>query len=158
PVKKRELFQRDLEEWVRKNAVTKGYGLSEYCELFETSPNMLTIFGKEGRFRMVNRSFLQKLGYRKEEMLGIPFTEFIHPEDRSATLREFENIISGGGSIQNFRNRYRKKDGTYIALNWNATIYKERIYGTSYDADMEYLFRQENEKLTRDLIQRNKDL
>jgi PAS domain S-box-containing protein len=49
-----------------------------------------------------------------------PFLEFIHPEDRPATIAEMERLAAGVDTIF-FENRYRCKDGSYRWMQWNAT-------------------------------------
>jgi signal transduction histidine kinase/CheY-like chemotaxis protein len=46
--------------------------------------------------------------------------EFIHPDDREITRKEAEKIV-GGEVTFSFENRFRRGDGTYIWLLWNAT-------------------------------------
>ncbi len=60
------------------------------------------------------------MDYSEKELLEKPFLDFIHPDDRSATLHEIEKLKTGGETI-NFRNRYRKKNGDYLLFEWNVT-------------------------------------
>jgi PAS domain S-box-containing protein len=53
------------------------------------------------------------------EIVSRPVTEFLHPDDRDATLAEFGSEAVGG-EARSFRNRYRSADGTYRWLEWQS--------------------------------------
>jgi PAS domain S-box-containing protein len=83
---------------------------------------MLCICGFDGTFLRVNAAWEKTLGYTPEELTREPFLNFVHPDDREATVAEFETILAGGTAL-NFENRYRTKDGSFRWLLWSATPY-----------------------------------
>ena len=101
---------------------------------FVLSGDMLCTLGFDGYFKDVNPAWEKTLGYTKAELLATPFIEFIHPDDRPATLAEAENV-SAGKELPAFENRYRCKDGSYRSLLWSATphIADQLIYGAGRD-------------------------
>lgn len=94
--------------------------LKEYKYFFNNNHDLCGIANTEGYFEFVNANFTKILGYSEKEFFETPFIELIHPEDIPATNQEYEKLKSGALVI-NFVNRYRKKDGAYLYLDWNAT-------------------------------------
>lgn len=110
-------------------AVTGEYELFDVERFFTYALDMLCIAGTDGYFKRVNPAFERVLGYDPKELLGKPFVDFIHPDDRTDTVAEVNKLASGASSLQ-FRNRYRCKDGSYKLLHW--TSYPEEGTGLLY--------------------------
>ena len=94
--------------------------LKEFEHFFNNSNDFSCIANKEGYFEILNPSFEKVLGYSQNELSQNPFIYFVHPDDIDATLHEYEKLKSGALLIY-FFNRYRKKDGSYLWFEWNAT-------------------------------------
>ena len=103
-------------------------------EFIDLSLNFLCIAGTDGYFKHVNPAWETTFGYTKEEVLSRPYLEFVHPDDREATIAEATKIASGRSTLS-FENRYRCKDGSYRWLLWSAVVRPERglIYCTAAD-------------------------
>lgn len=106
----------------------------ELATLFETSRDMLCIANFDGYLLRVNPAWERTLGYTAEQLTSRPYMEFVHPDDREATVAEKENV-SGGQLALLFENRYRCKDGSYRWLSWNSMPNTEQglIYCTVRD-------------------------
>lgn len=102
--------------------------------LFLLSPAMLCIADTDAYFRRVNPAFKECLGYTETELLSRSFLEFIHPDDRDATLSEVRKLSTGRRAVH-FENRYRHANGSYRWLLWNtAPVAKEGLlYATALD-------------------------
>ncbi len=72
-----------------------------------------------GCFRRVNPAFAELLGWTAEELCGRPFLDFVHPDDRAATIAEINSLSAGDVTVR-FRNRYRCKDDSWRWLSWSA--------------------------------------
>lgn len=106
----------------------------ELDRFFNISLDLLTIASTDGYFKRLNPLWATKFGYTMEELLALPYIEFIHPEDRESTLKEAKKIAEGT-SIYNFQNRYRSKDGSYRWLAWNGIPFLQEglIYAVARD-------------------------
>jgi PAS domain S-box-containing protein len=115
--------------------------------VFALSIDMICIAGYDGYFKRLNPAWQKTLGYSAEELMAIPYSEFVHPEDREATIQRAENFKTKGNIVA-FTNRYLCKDGSYKWLMWNATPLAEQqlIYAVARDVTE---FKQMQEGLVR---------
>lgn len=87
--------------------------------LFDLSVDLLCVAGFDGYFKTVNPAFEHVLGYSRDELLARPFVDFVHEDDRDATIAELAKLARGDVTLH-FENRYRCRDGTYRRLAWTA--------------------------------------
>ena len=97
----------------------------DLVRFFDLSPDLFCIAGLNGYFRRVNSNFSRVLGYPTKELLSRPFIEFVHPDDRTATLDVLADLIKGFPCVQ-FRNRYRDVRGDYCWFEWTAKSIPEQ--------------------------------
>jgi PAS domain S-box-containing protein len=103
----------------------------ELKKLFDLSLDMICIADiTTSCFKRINPAFGKTLGYSDEELLGRPFTDFVHPDDRNPTIKVVEGMLSQGSDVINFENRYRCKDGSYKWLMWTSKTISEQ--GVAY--------------------------
>jgi PAS domain S-box-containing protein len=91
----------------------------ELDRFFTLSVDLLAIADLTGRFKRVNLAFERTLGYLYDDLLGRSFLDLAHPEDRAATLREFQKLVQGI-PMSRFENRCPGNDGTPCWLAWTA--------------------------------------
>jgi PAS domain S-box-containing protein len=94
---------------------------SSVLHLFEMAIDLLAVADADGRFTALNRSWQQTLGWTREEMMQVPLLEFVHVDDRQATLAAIQRTTEAGFELHNFENRYRCRDGSYRWLSWRAS-------------------------------------
>ncbi len=103
-------------------------------DFFEMSLDHLIVAGFDGYLKRVNPSWTRTLGWSAEELMSRPSVEFVHPDDRAATLAGRKRLTSGdqlGGLV----NRYVCKDGTYRWFEWRSVADPERglVYAAARD-------------------------
>jgi two-component system NtrC family sensor kinase len=124
----------------------------ERDRFFTLSLDMVCIAGFDGYFKRVNPAWETTLGYTLEELQSRPWIDFVHPDDRAATIAEGRKLSLGAVTLY-FENRYRAKDGSYRWLSWTAVpvVKDQRIYGVARDTTLakqaEGQLREANRKL-----------
>jgi diguanylate cyclase len=123
---------------------------AESARHFDLSLDMISTVGFDGCFKSVNPAFEQLLGYRPEELVGRPFMDFVHPDDRERTEREAASLADGATTVQ-FQNRYFAKDGDVRWLEWASIPMpdEELIYGIARDITDRKALEQELEQLSQ---------
>jgi PAS domain S-box-containing protein len=101
---------------------------------FSVALDLLAILDFDATFRQLNLAWEGVLGFSLAELKARPAIELVHPEDREATLNEWQRLRIGGGSVD-FENRWLGRDGVYRWLSWRATSIpgRERIYAVARD-------------------------
>ncbi|MES2140584.1 MAG: PAS domain S-box protein [Bacteroidota bacterium] len=119
---------------------------------FLNSQDLCFISNFDGCFEIVNPYFEQKLGYSQKELLEKKFLNFIHPDDTAASLKEMEKLKEGEVSL-GFTNRYRKKDGDYLWVEWNASPNQadKKIYAIGRDITKKKIDEENGQKYIQEL-------
>ena len=101
---------------------------------FALSLNLFCVAGFDGFFKRLNPAWEKVIGYTCEELLARPYMEFIHPDDREATLGAASHVASGE-PLFSFENRYLCKDGSHRWLLWQAapSTSEQLIYAVALD-------------------------
>lgn len=132
--KPEEYIGHHIAEFHADADVIEDEQLEELEEFFAITPSILCIAGMDGYFKRLNPAFTKTLGFTAEELRSEPFLNFVHPEDRGATIAEVEKLSQGKTTIS-FENRYRTKNGSYRWFLWTAKpdLKKQRIYALAQD-------------------------
>lgn len=127
----------------------------ERDRFFRLSRDLMCIANFDGYFTAVNPAWERTLGFTEAELRARPFLEFVHPDDRAATLTEAEKLGQGGETV-NFQNRYRTRAGSYRWLSWSTQSFPAQrlIYATARDVTEQKLDEQRIIHLNQDLRQR----
>ncbi|WP_016989795.1 PAS domain S-box protein [Flavobacterium sp. ACAM 123] len=111
-----------------------GNTLASFEFYLKESEDFLCIAGTDGFYKEVNPAFSKKTGYTKKELLSTSLLSFIHPEDIVKTNIEIERLFNGQTSTS-FENRYIKKNGEVLIIQWNSSFEPtgKLIYGIGRD-------------------------
>lgn len=96
---------------------------------FEQSVDLQSIANNKGYFLKISPSWSELLGYTTAELCTQPFVNFVHPDDRNLTVDETHQLDEGNPTMK-FENRYLKKNGEIVYLNWNSR--KDEVNGLFY--------------------------
>jgi PAS domain S-box-containing protein len=133
----------------------------ERDRFFEISLDLLTIANLDSYFVRLNPAWEQTLGFTTAELMAKPYLDFVHPDDRAATLATAQGL-SRGQTVIRFENRYLCKDGSYRWLSWSSRPYDEQslVYAVAYDITAQKrdgeLLRQ-SEELKRRILESSHD-
>ena len=102
---------------------------NEAEDFFQVNDALLCVLSSEGKFKKVNKAWVETLGYDEKSLLakGFKDKEIIHPEDLKKTKEGYE-ILKSTGNLSGLVNRYKTKDGNYINLVWNVKGGKNGVF------------------------------
>ncbi len=101
-------------------------------QLFSFNLDLLCITSLDGRFLRINPAWSWCLGYPLSDLIHKPFMNYVHPEDKAATLIALERL-GDGQKIIGFINRYQASDGSYRTLEWQSVSSERCVYGAARD-------------------------
>jgi len=131
----------------------------EHARFFGNAIDLFCITGFDGAFKSLNPAWGKTLGFTSEEILVKPYIEFVHAEDRDATLREIRKLTSGIAA-SSFANRFACKNGSYKWFLWNAgTVAAQReIHAVGREISELKRYLEELENRNRELDRRNREV
>jgi PAS domain S-box-containing protein len=107
--------RKKMEEKLRKSE-------GKYKSLYENSPLPYQALDENGFFLEVNPAWLETMGgYKREEILGKAFAEFLHPDSIEDFKRNFEEFKRMGIAKKNIYTM-RKRNGEYIDVSFQGRI------------------------------------
>ena len=84
--------------------------------LYHNTPAMLHSLDAEGRLVNVSQAWLDSLGYRREQVIGRPFSDFIVASDPGAALCRHLQALREQGEVRDVRYRLRGADGEVLEV------------------------------------------
>ena len=117
-------------------------------EIFERLLDHVCVAGFDGYWKWLTPSWTRSLGWSAEELMSRPLIDFVHPDDRAATLGARDGLKEGAPLLA-LTNRYRRTDGTYRWFEWRSVsdLDRQLVYAVARDVTAE----QDARRLQRDL-------
>ena len=114
--------------------VERKWANEELDRFFRLSLDLFCVATFDGYFVRVNPAWQRVLGFADAELCASPFMDFVHPDDRAATVTALSALTTGGHVID-FENRYRARDGSYKWLQWTAAPFPTQglVYAAARD-------------------------
>lgn len=109
---------------------------SEFESLFKYNSHIVYTINQQGMITNFNDAGLRRLGYSKEEMLGMHFQEVILKKDSIRTQTYFDEVLKG--NVQTFQIRIKDKSGCFFPIEVTAVPIKidghvTGVIGTAQD-------------------------
>lgn len=124
----------------------------ERDQFFSLSPDMFCIVDLNSHFFEINNTFVETLGYSREQLIGTSYIQLIHPDDQQATMDAVRSLTEGD-AVSELQIRLLGSDGKDIWLNINAILsVDELIYVVARDTTEQRQIEQklrENEALLK---------
>mgnify|MGYP001592118673 CR=1 FL=1 len=88
----------------------------KYRSLVNDASTAIAVTDLDGRLTYFNRALIDLFGYSAQEMLGNPWIDFLHSEDRVRVQHLFQEILMSRKEPRNFEFRGIRKDGCVLHL------------------------------------------
>lgn len=92
---------------------------------FDHAPIGLAIVSLDGRFRQVNWSLCELIGYTESELLDKTFLEITHPDDLADDLAQVARLWAGEINTYQLEKRYLHKDGHAVWIQLTVSAVRE---------------------------------
>jgi len=80
----------------------------------EEAPIGMGVVDAQGKYLRVNRALCGILGRAREELLGRPYREAVHPEDLAAETAQLDRLVQGNILSYESESRCVRPDGSVI--------------------------------------------
>lgn len=111
--------RKKAEEKFSKAADALQKALNDTNKIMDSSLDMICVVDKDGYFVKVSAACETILGYKPEELIGKPLINYVYNIDNEKTQMT-ANVVMSGKTIKNFENRYIRKDGSLVPIEWSA--------------------------------------
>lgn len=96
-----------------------------FRNLFEEGPIGMVLSFPDTTYANVNRAFADMLGYTKDELIGRPFTEFVHPEDAAVEEGLSKRLFDKTIPKYQLEKRYLTKDKRTLWTKLSASVIRD---------------------------------
>ena len=120
-------------EALRQQVESREQAEGTLAKFFELSLDLLCVADDQGRFLHLNPAWSDVLGYSVAELQSRPLIDYVHPDDRQATVAEARRLLESRTRTSAFENRYVCRDGSLRWLRWTAASDDGRIYAAARD-------------------------
>ena len=104
------------------NAPLPGASEGDFRALAENAIEAIFVVNDEGIFEYVNPRACNLLGYRREELLGKPFANFIHPYDVALVVERWKARRRGEHVPDRYEIQIVRQDGVTLPIEMGVTL------------------------------------
>jgi PAS domain S-box-containing protein len=106
--------RKQMEEELRESE-------EKYRALYDNAPLAYQSLDEDGNFKDINPTWLQTLGYERDEIIGAYFADFLHPTLKNDFKRKFA-AFKKRGFVHNVQYKIRHKQGHYLDISFEGCI------------------------------------
>jgi PAS domain S-box-containing protein len=88
--------------------------LEQFRTIFDNAASGITIQDSEGVITAANQTFMDMVGYDRDELLGLPATAVTHPDFVQHTRALVESARRGGPAAFHYEKKLLRKDGSTL--------------------------------------------
>jgi PAS domain S-box-containing protein len=92
---------------------------AERTVLADEAPIGICRIDAQGRFLIANAALQTMLGYRGEQLVGLPFWTFLHPDDHDVAMDGNRALMDGTATRYEAESRWHRSDGSVV---WCSTV------------------------------------
>ena len=104
---------QNLNRRLAANAADIAKREEHFHALVQNSSDVITLIGRHGGIRYQSASVERILGYKEAELVGKPFGDLVHSDDRTQVLRKIDEAINIVGPPIAVECRLRRVDDSY---------------------------------------------
>ena len=112
--------RKRAEQALRKSTHQLEIAMQANQLIMNNSQDVICTIDDTGRFLTINAACQDLWGYAPSELIGRPYIDLVHPDDRPKT-NEADASVRQDGKLTDFVNRYVRKDGTIVDVLWSAS-------------------------------------
>lgn len=90
-------------------------------QYFETSLLGIAVIRPDKSWVEMNDKFCEMVGYRRDELQNLTWTDLTHPDDVASDLNLFQRVLSGHIDSYSIEKRLIRKDGSIIYVRFSVT-------------------------------------
>jgi len=98
----------------------------KYKNLVELTSDIIYIYDKDGNQVYLNDAGYERLKCSPEEIIGKPWINVVHPEDRDISLLKIKEMMESGVDVFSFESRYLSKNSGEINMLHNVRMLRDK--------------------------------
>jgi two-component system sensor histidine kinase/response regulator len=95
-----------------------------YAFLSRNANDVVVLLDADLRIREINDRAVERYGYTREELVGMPIAELRSPGARATVEEDFRRVLEGDGSLV-YETEHRRKDGVTLPVEVSARAQSE---------------------------------
>ncbi|WP_161794856.1 PAS domain S-box protein [Desulfonatronum thioautotrophicum] len=98
---------------------------TRYRSIFERAVTGIAFADEHGSILTHNESFQSLIGYTTEELIGMNFRQFTHPDDFSRELQFYQQMAAGDRDDYRLEKRYITKSGQILWVDLSVAVVRD---------------------------------